>query len=196
VAGIEDLPDLLADVRPPVLLCLLGNTFSNFEPDELLATVAGHLAAGDSFLFDCHLAPDAEADVEDWRRRVEAAYGSDENARFNLGPLTSRGVDPAACRFSLRLRRVPTPHGPAWRTHKTIEMLADAEASFASGPLALPAGRVIEMGFTYKHTRGQVIDHVRRHGLDVVKAWTDAAGGNLLVLARRPKGDGDESDRD
>ncbi len=182
-AGIADLPRLLRHARPPSLLCLLGNTFSNFEPGPLLKQARSALGPSDLFLFDCHLGPGKGVDEAAWRQEVERAYGSAENARFNLGPLIARGLPPDAARFSLRVVRVPTRLGPAWRTRKRIEILRDAEVAFPGGPVRLHAGDVVHMGFTYKHTCRQVVGWVREAGLRVVETFADAAGKNLLVLA-------------
>jgi len=183
-ARVEDLARLRPHVRPPVLVCLLGNTFSNFEPDRLLKRVRAALGPSDFFLFDGHLAPADEGNEASWRQDVERAYASAENARFNLGPLTARGVPADACRFVLRLVRVPTRHGPTWRTRKKIHVLRDADVSFPTGPVRLRAGEVIRMGFTYKHTRRQMVGWVRMAGSKILEVFSDAASKNLLVLAR------------
>jgi SAM-dependent methyltransferase len=193
-ARIEDLARIRKHAWAPVLLCLLGNTFSNFEPDMLLETVAADLAPSDLFLFDCHLGPVGEGGEEGWRQGVERAYGSAENARFNLGPLTARGVPQDACRFSLSVAQVPTPLGPAWRTAKEVHVLRDAYVAFDAGPVRLSAGDVLRMGFTYKHTRPQVLGWVRAGGFEVVEAFADEAETNLLVLVRKARGESDESD--
>lgn len=192
-ARIEDLSRLCRHVRRPVLLCLLGNTFSNFEPDTLLERVGDHLEPGDLFLFDCHLGPSDEAESAAWREGIEQAYGSAENARFNLGPLTARGADPAACRFSLRLTQTRTRMGRTWRTVKIVHLLRDAEVAFPSGPLRLRGGEQIRMGFTYKHTRRQVLGWVRKAGYETVEAFADADDAHLLVLVRKRIGDSDDT---
>jgi len=183
-ARVEDLPRLRPHVRPPVLVCLLGNTFSNFEPDRLLKRVRAALGPSDRFLFDAHLAPADEENEASWRQDVERAYASAENARFNLGPLTARGLPTDAARFALRLVRVPTRQGPTWRTRKKIHVLRDADVSFTAGVVRLRAGEVIRMGFTYKHTRRQVFGWVREAGFTVIEVFSDADKTNLLVLAR------------
>jgi hypothetical protein len=183
-ARIEDLARLRRHVRPPVLVCLLGNTFSNFEPDRLLKRVRAGLGPSDLLLFDCNLGPSAEGEEAAWRHKVERAYGSAENARFNLGPLTARGLPEDAGRFALRVARVPTRLGPTWRTRKSIEVLCDAEVAFSDGPVRLRAGDVVHMGFTYKHTRRQVLRWAQEARFGIVEAFTDAARTNLLVLAR------------
>jgi len=184
-ARIDDLDRLRPHAEPPLLLCLLGNTFSNAEPHHLLEAVRRWLAHGDHFLFDCHLGPDPRHDDPAWRREVEAAYGSAENARFNLGPLTARGVPEDACRFSLRLGRVPSRLGPTWRTTKTIRMLRDVEVPFEGGPVRLNEGDAIGMGFTYKHTRRQVIRWLTEAGFGVRALFADRGRTNLLVLAQK-----------
>ncbi|MFO8012453.1 MAG: L-histidine N(alpha)-methyltransferase [Phycisphaerae bacterium] len=183
-ARIEDWPRLRRHVRPPVLVCLLGNTFSNFEPDRLLKRVRADLGPSDLFLFDCSLGPAAEEREAEWRQAVERAYRSAENARFNLGPLTARGLPEDAGRFALRLVRVPTRLGPTWRTRKSVEVLRDAEVAFPEGPVRLRAGDVVHMGFTYKHTRRQVFRWVQEARFRIVEAFTDATKSNLLILVR------------
>jgi hypothetical protein len=183
-ARIEDLPRLRRHLQPPALVCLLGNTFSNFEPDRLLKRLRAEVGPSSLFLFDCHLGPREQESEAAWRERVEGAYGSDENARFNLGPLTSRGLPPDAVRFALSVVRVPTRLGPTWRTRKAIHVVRDVEVAFAAGPVRLREGDVVRMGFTYKHTRRQVLRWVQEARFKVIEAFSDAARTNLLVLAR------------
>jgi len=187
-ARLEDLVRLRPLVDGPALVCLLGNTFSNFDPQRLLGRVRAGLGPSDLFLLDCRLGPRPEADEAAWREGVERVYGSAENARFNLGPLAARGLAADAGRFGLRVVRVPSRLGPTWRTRKRIEILRDADLVFPGGPVRLRAGDVVRMGFTYKHTRRQVLGWVQAAGFDVVEAAAGAGGANLLVLARATRG--------
>lgn len=183
IATIDQLPELLALVRSPILLTLLGNTFSNFEAQQLFSLIRPPLKSTDLFLFDAHIVPDEPERESHWRREVRKSYTSAMNTQFNLAPLTTRGVSPHDCTFSLELIRERTPFGETWRTRKTIEILKDTEVRFETGPIRLHQGEVIDMGFTFKHTRGQVLQRLQGAGFEAISVMSDQAATNLLVLA-------------
>ena len=185
VAFVEDLPRIREHWRSPVLLCLLGNNFSNYDPDTLLSLVREQLTPGDLFLFDCHLLPPdgAEAEIRQ-RGRRENLFGSAQNALFNMGPLIQRGMDPEGCAFHLELITVDSAAGPAIRTKKWLDITRDTAVSCGSGDVHLASGSRIELGFTFKHTLAQVKYHLAQQGLREVVSFTSQAGENLLVLAR------------
>ncbi len=185
VGLFEDLPRLRAHWRSPVLLCMLGNTVCNHDPDDLMGMVQGVLEEKDYFLFDCHLfSADAES-VDRWRAAFERAYHSELNIRFNVGPLTDRGLQPSDCDFSLELVPVETPFGGAFVTRKTITIVNDGSVEVAGSRMKLEAGDTLSMGFTYKFRHSQVQGFAQRHNLATVDEFVSRDGENLLVLARK-----------
>ena len=52
---IEEMPLLKRYWRLPVLFCILGNTFCNYDPEFILKLVYENLEQGDLFLFDADL---------------------------------------------------------------------------------------------------------------------------------------------
>ena len=57
VGFIEDMPLLKKHWHLPVLFCILGNTFCNYEPEFILQLVHENLEQGDLFFFDANLLP-------------------------------------------------------------------------------------------------------------------------------------------
>ena len=188
VAFAEDLPSLRQYRQGPSLLCLLGNNFSNYQPEELLAILSKEMDAADYLLFDSHLCPDGIADPEQWRRSVEAVYRQEQNADFNLSPLVQRGVPRENCRFRLDLLHLPSVQGPVYRTVKQIEILRDCATVVGGRPVDLHAGEHIEMGFTYKYRARQVEGHLREKGFSVVWKASASGGENAVFLCRKEQG--------
>ena len=184
VAFVEDLPQIREHWRSPVVLCLLGNNFSNYDPDFLLSLARQQLTPGDLFLFDCHLLPPDDAEAEMGKEIVERIYCSRQNALFNMGPLIQRGMNPDDCTFHLELITVDSAAGPSIRTRKWLDITKDIAVSCGLGNVHLTAGSRIELGFTFKHTVPQVRCHLARNGFNEVKSFESQTGENLLVLAR------------
>ncbi len=178
VAFAEDLPLIRRHWSTPVVLCLLGNNYSNFDPYALLALVREQLEPGDMLLFDCHLLP------EQGEQAVEAVYGSRQNALFNMNPLVQRGMSPDDCEFHLEVITVDSPAGPVRRTHKWLQVTRDAAVTCGPVEVGLAAGSTIELGFTFKHTLPQVEVQLARQGFGMIKSFADPTGENILVLAR------------
>ncbi|MEF8787540.1 MAG: L-histidine N(alpha)-methyltransferase, partial [Planctomycetota bacterium] len=183
VAFCEDLPDLRPRWDTPFLLCLLGNNFCNYHPEELLQRVLSQMSREDLFLVDAHLRPEGEEAIEEWRRKIDDAYGSQKNIRFNLWPLFEHGADPEACRFDIGLTEVETPVGSTYRTRKHIRILEPTTLSFGDRAIDLEEGEVIEMGFTYKYTAAQFRDLLASAGFSAVKQFRDDDGEHALILA-------------
>ena len=57
VGFIEDMAILKKNWRLPVLFCILGNTFCNYEPEFILQLVRENLEQGDLFFFDAKSSP-------------------------------------------------------------------------------------------------------------------------------------------
>jgi uncharacterized SAM-dependent methyltransferase len=183
VALVEQLPEIRRHWQPPVLLCLLGNNFSNYQPDELIALLRDQMTGEDLLLIDAHVCPPAADRLADWKRRVEQAYRSEHNARFNLAPLTDRGLSAGDADFLLDLERIPGPDGPTWRTRKQIRLRAPARLTLGTETVSLDAGETVRLGFTFKHTPAQIAACLQRGGMTIREQFHDDAGENLLVLA-------------
>lgn len=183
VAFVEDLPLIREHWTSPVVLCLMGNNFSNYDPGVLLTLVREQLTPNDMFLFDCHLLPDA-SEYDTWRHSVERIYGSAQNALFNMGPLIQRGANPSDCAFHLELITVDSPAGPSIRTRKWLDVARNTSVRCGSCEVDLARGSRIELGFTFKHTLPQVRCHLARQGFGQVGSFVSQSGENLLVLTR------------
>ncbi|MEW6381619.1 MAG: L-histidine N(alpha)-methyltransferase [bacterium] len=200
VAFLEDLPLMRQYWNPPVLLCLLGNTFCNFDPDYILAIIWGQLEDNDLVLLDCHLFPEQEEGEDSGREQIERVYRTEPNMRFNINPLVQRGFDSDNCVFHLELRPVETDVGIVYRTNKQLKILKNATILCGQDKVTLSSGDVIQLGFTYKYTRQQVEGYLQRNGFEKVQSFTSSDGENLLVLARKRQSEEDslweESDKD
>ncbi|MBE0481362.1 MAG: L-histidine N(alpha)-methyltransferase [Dehalococcoidia bacterium] len=184
VARFEDLPWLHGFWQSPIVLCLLGNNFCNYEPNYLLPLVENHLGPEDLFLFDCHLIPEHESGKR--LDEVENMYRSPLNARFNLQPLVQRGLPEENCAFHLDLEQRLTSAGMAYKTRKCIEILADSSIVCASRRIRFAAGERIRMGFTYKFNVLQVRRFLGSHKFHILELSISEDGSGLLALVRTP----------
>jgi uncharacterized SAM-dependent methyltransferase len=177
VAFLEDIALLLPHLSRPLLLCLLGNSFCNYEPEGLLSLIGRRLTHRDLFLFDCRLCT-SQMDA------AEKTYQSPLNVAFNMGPLLNRGM--AADCFSFSLKTVPlaNPHlGAVWRTRRSVRVLRSGRLRIGRETVSLLAGSEIRMGFTYRFTRRQVESLLRSAGFAVVKQFLSLAREEMIVLA-------------
>jgi uncharacterized SAM-dependent methyltransferase len=185
VAFLEDMASVRPLWSPPVLLCLLGNNFCNYDADHVLAIIHQQLTPDDLFLLDCHLFP-ADGEGEDWGRTiVEQVYRCQENVRFNADPLVRRGLSQRDCVFHLDLVPVETSLGTVRRTSKFLRILKDTTLLCGQSTVRLAAGDIIRLGFTYKYTRPQVEACLESHGFERVELFTSPGGDNLLALVRK-----------
>ena len=185
VAFMEDLALLRQFWKSPVLLCLLGSNFCNYDPDYLLELVHSQLESDDLFLFDCHLFPVQHGSEELGREHVERVYHSQLNMLFNIGPLVQRGLQPDNCAFHLDLVPTETAVGTVYRTHKWLEIFKDTMISCGPNRVLLAAGDTIRLDFTYKYTRKQVQDYLQRHDFQHVELFLSPDTENMLTLVRK-----------
>jgi hypothetical protein len=128
--------------------------------------------------------PDQLEDLDKWAQDVEAVYNSPQNVRFNVAPLVTRGMDPAACRFELKLITINSPAGPIYRTRKRIHITRPAIVRCGAQAVYLTPGETIEMGFTYKYRLSQLHQCLDENGFGIVESWPDRTGGNIIILAQ------------
>ena len=185
VALMEDLTRLRRFWGSPVLLCMLGNSFCNYEPEQLLQSIHRHLEAGDLFLFDCRLFPYGVEDGGAEREQVERMYRSQPNVRFNTAPLAQRGMGAEVCSFHLELETLESEVGPVLRTKKWLHLRKDARVSCGREQVLLRRGDDIQLGFTYKFTRPQVQAYLKRLGFRAVEICVGAEGGDMLALVQK-----------
>lgn len=183
VAFCGDLPQLREHWDSSFLLCLLGNNFCNYHPGELLDELRSELGPGDLLLFDAHLQPRDAAEEDQWRQRIQEAYGSEQNARFNLWPLIEHGAATDACQFEIGLIRTETKAGTTYRTRKVIRVQKPTTLDFAGDRIELDADEVIEMGYTYKYTAEHLRSLLDAHGWKVIDEFQDGQTENILLLA-------------
>lgn len=187
VGFIEDLPMLKEHLRLPVLFCVLGNTFCNYEPEFFLQLIYENLEQGDLFFFDASLLPEPASGEEAHaaRRSVLGTYASRENALFNMYPLLQYGMDPEDFDFELSLSNVDSKIGHLCRTRKSLNILKDTEVRIGSETVSFREGDIIRMGFTYKYTYDQITALFDINRFDILKAFRSKDGENAIFLAKK-----------
>lgn len=184
VGFFEDMPVLKRCWHSPVMLCVLGNSFCNYEPDEILTAMKDNLHDKDLMLFDAHLFPPSE-DEEATRKGIEEIYRSEINALFNKGPLLDRGMNSEDFEFQLELLPTETHYGSIYRTHKKLCVCKDGVIECRPGAIHLRAGDTIQLGFTYKYRQEQIKDLLKRQKFDLIKMFLNDDCSNLIALVRK-----------
>ena len=185
VCSVADLSLMRQFWTPPVLLCLLGNNFCNYEPHDLLTMVRRELQPRDFFLFDCHLLPANRDGSKPGREVVERMYRSRLNVQFNIHPLVQRGMAPDGCVFNLDVFPVETSLGTVYRTHKWLRILRHTTVSCGTTEVSLAPGDTIRLGFTYKYTRTQIEAYLRQQRFQVEDMFASDDSDYLLALVRK-----------
>jgi uncharacterized SAM-dependent methyltransferase len=187
VGFIEDMPLLKKHWHLPVLFCILGNSFCNYEPEFILQLVHENLEQGDLFFFDANLLPaqGSGEEAQSARKSILGTYASRENALFNMYPLLQYGMSPEDFDFELLLAHVDSRIGALYRTRKSLNILKDAEIRIGPETIGFREGDVIRMGFTYKYTYDQVLAFLDICGFEVLKAFLSEDRTNTLILAKK-----------
>lgn len=187
VGFIEDMQNLKEHWRLPVLFCILGNTFCNYDPEFLLQLIYKNLEQGDLFFFDASLLPEygSGEDTQALRKSVLGTYASRENALFNMYPLLRYGMAPEDFDFELLLSHVDSKIGAVCRTQKSLNILKDTEITIGSETVSFREGDVIRMGFTYKYTYDQVIAFLNASGFEILRAFLSKDRANAIFLAKK-----------
>lgn len=187
VGFIEEIPIFKGHWRLPVLFCVLGNTFCNYEPEFFFRLVYENLEQGDLFFFDASILPESCSGEEahSVRRSVLGTYASRENALFNMYPLLHYGMDPEDFDFELSLSNVDSKIGTLCRTRKSLNILKDTEVIIGSETVSFREGDVISMGFTYKYTFDQITALLEINRFDILMAFRSKDGENAIFLAKK-----------
>jgi uncharacterized SAM-dependent methyltransferase len=185
VGFIEDMATLKKNWSLPVLFCILGNTFCNYEPEFILQLVRENLEQEDLFFFDANLLPTEDQEVRAARKSILGAYSSRENALFNMYPLLQYGMVPEDFDFELSLANVNSRIGGVYRTRKSLYILKDTELAIGAETIGFRKGDVIRMGFTYKYTYDQITAFLDICGFDILKAFLSEDRTNAIILAKK-----------
>lgn len=185
VGFIEDMAVLKKNWRLPVLFCILGNTFCNYEPEFILQLVHENLEQGDLFFFDANLLPTEGPEAQSARRSVLGTYASRENALFNMYPLLQYGMAPEDFDFEILLAHVNSRIGGVYRTRKSLCILKDTEITIGKETIGFREGDVIRMGFTYKYTYDQITAFLEICGFEPLKAFLSEDQANAVILAKK-----------
>jgi uncharacterized SAM-dependent methyltransferase len=187
VGCIEEAALLKEHWRLPVLFCLLGNTFCNYEPEFILKLVYENLEQGDLFLFDASLLPiqGSGEEARSARKSVLGTYASRENALFNMYPLLYYGMDPEDFDFELLLGLVDSRIGAVYRTRKSLNILKDSQINTKTETIYFKEGDVIRMGFTYKYTLEQITAFLNICGFDILNYFLSDDESGVIILAKK-----------
>jgi uncharacterized SAM-dependent methyltransferase len=185
VGFLEDMATLKKNWRLPVLFCILGNTFCNYEPEFILQLVRENLEQGDIFAFDANLLPTEGSEAQSARKSVLGIYSSRENALFNMYPLLQYGMTPEDFDFELLLAHVNSRVGVVYMTRKSLYILKDTELTIGTESIAFREGDVIRMGFTYKYTCDQIKAFLDIYGFEILKAFLSEDRTNAIILAKK-----------
>jgi uncharacterized SAM-dependent methyltransferase len=185
VGFIEDMAVLKENWRLPILFCILGNTFCNYEPEFILQLVHENLEQGDLFFFDANLLPTEGPEAQSVRKSVLGTYASRENALFNMYPLLQYGMAPEDFDFEILLAHVNSKIGEVYRTRKSLYILKDTELTIGEKTIGFREGDVIRMGFTYKYTYDQITAFLEICGFEILKAFLSEDRVNTIILAKK-----------
>lgn len=187
VGFIEDMPALKEHWRLPVLFCILGNTFCNYEPEFVLQLVYENLEQGDLFFFDASLLPESCSGEEAHtaRKSVLGAYASRENALFNMYPLLQCGMYPEDFDFEILLSHVDSKIGALCRTRKSLSILKDTEIRIGSETISFREGDMIRMGFTYKYTYNQITALLNINKFEILRTFRSKNGEDAIFFAKK-----------
>jgi uncharacterized SAM-dependent methyltransferase len=184
VGFLEDMTILKKSWRLPILFCILGNTFCNYEPEFILQLVRENLEKGDLFFFDADLLPADGPEAQSARRSVLGTYASRENALFNMYPLLQYGMFPEDFDFELLLAHINSKIGTLYRTKKSLYILRNTELKIGTETIEFREGDVIHMGFTYKYTYAQITAFLDICGFELLKSFLSDDRTNALILAK------------
>lgn len=179
VGFFEDLPILKRLWCPPVLLCLLGNKFSDYNGDYVLSLVRAELEPPDLFLFDARL---FREDDEEYGE----CFASPSYVRFQLAPLIRRGLNPGAVEYVVSSMCEELAVGPVRRVDRTLRILRETVVAFNTGSVSLLPGERVELGSTYQYTLEQIREFVCRNRLSLVEQHVDQHYEHALFMLRRP----------
>lgn len=185
VGFLEEMAILKKNWRLPVLFCILGNTFCNYEPEFILQLVRENLEQGDLFFFDANLLPTEDLEAQSARRSVLGTYASRENALFNMYPLLQYGMTPEDFDFELLLAHTNSRIGTVYKTRKSLYILRDTELTIGTEAIGFREGDVIHMGFTYKYTYDQITAFLDICGFEILKAFLSEDRINAIILAKK-----------
>lgn len=180
VAFFEDLTILNRLWCHPALLCLLGNTFSNYGAEYVLTAIRAGLEPPDLFLFDCRLLTQDEP-------KLEETFASPANVRFQAAPLIKRGLEPDAVEFVIRVVDDPTPAGPVRRIDRSLRLLRHAMVTFDRGCISLNQGEEVRLGSTCQYTLEQVRHFIDRSRLAIVEHHVAPARNQAIFMLRTPR---------
>jgi hypothetical protein len=184
VGSFEDLPALSKCWRPPVLLCMLGNMFCNYERDYILSTLHENLRPCDLFLFDCHLFCPSD-DRNAIRNEMEQLYRSEKPAFLSIAPLRGDAVEAQDCEFELDCQPSQTVMGTVYKTRRTIRARKDSAFACGSNVVTLKAGDSLELGVIYEYRFDQIGSFLKQHQFDALKLFLTKDRANLLALAQK-----------
>ena len=181
LAAADDLPTAIAAL-PVVNAARLVTFFGmipNFEPQVILPRLAGLIRRADYLLFSANLAPGSNyaAGVQ----RILPQYDNALTRDWLLTFLLDIGVE--ANDGELRFVVEDDPAGSGLkRVAAYFRFARPREIKVAAQRFTFPAGELIRLFFSWRHTPALVRTLLRQHGLNVLDQWITPNGEEGVFL--------------
>jgi uncharacterized SAM-dependent methyltransferase len=184
LALASDLPGVLnkageADERR-IITCF--GLLPNFEPDNLLPTLAALMHVEDLLLLSANLAPGA--DYRAGVQRVLAGYDNPETRAWLLAFLYDIGTerDDGCVDFSIE------ENASLYRIVADFCFLRERVLTVHDERFAFRSGDAVRLFFSYRHTPDRVRLLLQAHGMQVAQQWTTASEEEGVFLCRKTAG--------
>lgn len=186
VGSIDDISNIKTQLDHPYMLCMLGNTFCNYEPDHILKILNECLNDTDYLLLDCQLftyTKDSSAAKKDF----EETYRCEENILFNKFPLIKYGMNPDNIKFHIDLLSSNLSTGTVYKTRKNLKITTDSSIKIGKNTVHFKSGDIIQMGFTYKYSYEQIISLLKKWRFTSIKSYMSEDHANVLIFSKKQK---------
>lgn len=178
------LPALLKEFDPSSaerIILFLG-TIHNYWPPEILRSILYPLRSQDHLILSANLAPDAN--YESALTRIVSQYDNPLTRAWLLGALSELNITTSD--GTLEFSAVPADGMPALRRIQAdFVFTREKRLDFLGETFCFPAGEKLRVFFSYRFTRGQMRDFLKKARLTVIEDWIDASGEEGLFLCRR-----------
>lgn len=184
IGSIEDISNIKIQLDPPYMLCMLGNTFCNYEPDYILKILNEYLTASDYLLLDCQLFRHINYSSKA-KKDFEETYRCKENILFNKFPLIKYGMNPHDIKFHIDLLSYKLSIGTVYKTHKYLKIITDSNIKIGKNIIHFKSGDIIQMGFTYKYSYEQIISLLKKWRFTTIKSYMSKDNTNVLIFTKK-----------
>lgn len=182
VGFIEDLDIIKKYWEKPIMLCMFGNTFCNYNPKFILNKIKENIDENDFFLLELNIIPN-NVKYKKLRDEFNKFYKSKENIKFNIQPILNLGIPSEDIEFNIDLSPEKLSNGILFKSHKSIKIIKNNKISIGSNSIDFKSGDTIKMGFTYKFNINQIKSFLKNSGFLIVNKYTN--GSYILLLTKK-----------